>query len=109
MLLSANGKDLFESSFFADVVTVYAVVKNDGSLEEVSTSPFPTGGSAFAGAMATDAAGKFLYVGLSSAPQFAELGIQRDGSLTPITVMTVNVSGISLSLAAATFPTEPCH
>jgi len=65
-LLSPNEKFLFVSNQFSNGLTGSVTVLNvatNGSLTEVAGSPFANPGGLFPCGMATDAAGKFLFVG----------------------------------------------
>src|SRR5262245_10187697 len=107
VLLNANDRLLFASNQNSSSVTVFTVAPN-GSLSLVG-SPFPAPGSPFPSGMATDQAGKFLYVA-DGGNAIHGYGVADDGVLTALSgspFPTNQSGGVLLSLTA--FPGKICN
>jgi 6-phosphogluconolactonase len=75
---------LYVSDFINNAVDVFSVNTSTGALTAVSGSPFPVATGQGAGGLATDPAGKFLFVTEPNTNQIAAFTINSGGQLTPV-------------------------
>jgi 6-phosphogluconolactonase len=105
LIVSPAGTTLFVTNFpdnmVSDLNTVSAFqIGNDGSLAAVSGSPFATSSNAgFASSigLATDPAGKFLFVGDHMAQAIVPFSISSTGSLTAVSALPASAPSCSVS------------
>ncbi len=75
---------LYLSDFVNNTVYAFSVDNTSGALTAVSGSPFTVGTGQGAGGLATDPAGKFLFVAESNTSQVAAFTINSTGQLTKV-------------------------
>jgi 6-phosphogluconolactonase (cycloisomerase 2 family) len=105
LAMNAAGTILFANNFpdssISDLNTVSAFqIGANGALIPIAGSPFPTSSTAgFASAigLATDSAGKFLFVGDHMAQSIVPFNITATGALTPVSALPAAAPACSVS------------
>ncbi|HYM75013.1 MAG TPA: FG-GAP-like repeat-containing protein [Candidatus Dormibacteraeota bacterium] len=110
VLLSPAGQYLFASNLGGSV-SVFSVASN-GSLTQVSGSPFSVGSGFLNSGLAINPAGTFLFTaneptGSTANSSISVFSIGTGGVLTPVSGSPFPVSGLSL-MSIATFPASAC-
>lgn len=89
-MVVANGKFLYVPLFNATSVLAYSINSTTGALTPISGSPFLVTGASSATSIATDPAGRFLFVGDDFSSNIWVFQIGSDGSLTLNTASPFN-------------------
>jgi hypothetical protein len=105
VVLSPDDRFLFVSNQLSNTITVFSVA-SDGTLAEVIGSPFDNPGGSEPLQMATDQAGRFLYVNNTNGT-LSVFGIGSDGTLMPVAGSALPVSS-SPAPGVAAFPPAGC-
>ncbi|HYP26734.1 MAG TPA: beta-propeller fold lactonase family protein [Blastocatellia bacterium] len=105
VVLSPDDRFLFVSNQLSNTITVFSVAP-DGTLAEVIGSPFDNPGGSEPLQMATDQAGRFLYVNNTNGT-LSVFGIGSNGALMPAAGSALPV-GSSPAPGVAAFPPAGC-